>query len=56
MEVELLLLANGFFLSILLIVLLVLLSREPPLPEVPSRKRVKDDLRKIKANVTNEKE
>lgn len=53
MEVEIILLANGFFLSFLLFVMLLLLASQTSSPR-KKRARIKEDLKKIKAQINDE--
>ena len=52
MSTENLLLVNGFFLSVVLLILLILFERESP---KPSNKKVKEDIKKIKEQVEGKK-
>jgi len=54
MDITLFLLANGFFLALILTFLLVLFAINQRKTPSPQRKRVKSDLKKIKSQVQDE--
>ena len=53
MNIETILLTNGFFLSLLLVILLVILASTTGKPKT-NRKKVKEDIKKIKDQINGE--
>lgn len=56
MEIEVILLGIGFFLSFVLLVLLIVLATQKTDKRLPPRSRIKGDLKKIKEQIKTSKE